>query len=103
MTRYSYFTILVERFTNHISAQNTSSMNMEWIEHKIMILKRSNKYQLFGNVITLKIFLLTTASVIHLFIGQKFFKTSFYTEPKITNCKDETINHWNIYLLFDLL
>ena len=28
---------------------------------------------------------------------QKF--CSFFMEPKITNCKDETVNHANIYLL----
>ena len=28
---------------------------------------------------------------------------NIFTEPKISNCKDQTINGLNIYLLFDLL
>ena len=38
----------------------------------------------------------------NLFIEYKFFKHIF-TEPKIANCKDPTINHSNIYLIFDLI
>ena len=41
----SYFTILVEVFTNHILAERTYFTNhREWIEHKIMVLKPANKY-----------------------------------------------------------
>ena len=43
----SYFAILVEVFTNHILAENTYFMNhAEWTEHKIMVLKLANKYQI---------------------------------------------------------
>ena len=43
----SYFTILVEIFTNRILAENTYFANhIEWTEHKITILKPANKYQL---------------------------------------------------------
>ena len=38
----------------------------------------------------------------NLFIEYKFLKHIF-TEPKIANCKDPTINHSNIYLIFDLI
>ena len=43
----SYFTILVERFTNYILAENTYFTNlMQWTEHKIMVLKPSDKYRI---------------------------------------------------------
>ena len=43
----SYFMILFEVFTNHISAENSYFMNhMEWREHKIMIFKPPNKYHI---------------------------------------------------------
>ena len=46
-TRDSYFTILVEVFTNRNLAENAYFMNhMEWTEHKIMALKSANKYQI---------------------------------------------------------
>ena len=44
-TRDSYFTILVEVFTNHISAELTYFTNhIEWMEHKIMGYKPANRY-----------------------------------------------------------
>ena len=46
-TRDSWFTILVEVFTNHILAKNTFLTNhIERPEHKITILKSANKYQI---------------------------------------------------------
>ena len=43
-TRDSYFTILVEVFTNYILAENTNFTNHSgWTEHKIMVLKTANK------------------------------------------------------------
>ena len=46
-TRDSYFTILVEVFTNHISTKSTHFTNhIERTEHSIMVLKLSNKYQI---------------------------------------------------------
>ena len=41
------------------------------------------------------------SSIIHFFIKQKICK-QYFTKPKLTNCKDETINHSSIYLLFEL-
>ena len=46
-TRDSYFTNGVEVFTNHILAENTYFTNQrERIDHKIMVLKPVNKYQI---------------------------------------------------------
>ena len=46
-TRDSYFTILVEVFTNHILAENTNFTNqIGWTEHEIMVLKPANKYKI---------------------------------------------------------
>ena len=48
-TRDSYFTILVEVFTNHILAENMIdfriyfTIHLGWTEHKIMVLKPANK------------------------------------------------------------
>ena len=40
MNRDSYITILVEVFTNHISAEKIYFINhIEWTKHKIMALK----------------------------------------------------------------
>ena len=47
MTRDSYFTVLVEVFTIHILAEDTYFTNhVEWTEHKTMVLKPTNKYQI---------------------------------------------------------
>ena len=51
--------------------------------------------KLFDNVIISKTYLLIISSTIHFFI--------IVWQSKITNCKDETTNHWNIYLQFDFL
>ena len=43
-TRDSYFTILVEVFTNHMLAESTYFTNhIDWTEHKIMAIKSANK------------------------------------------------------------
>ena len=47
MTCDSYFTILVEVFTNHTLAENTYFTNhTERTEHTIVVLKPANKYQI---------------------------------------------------------
>ena len=58
--------------------------------------------KLFDKVIILKALLLLIPSIIHFFIKQKFCKYHFLWGAKI-NWKDKTINHSNIYFLFDLL
>ena len=46
-TRDSYFTILFEVLTNHLLAENTCFTNhIESTEHKIMVFKPANKYQI---------------------------------------------------------
>ena len=46
-THDSDFTILVEVFMNHISAENTYFTNhIEWTNHKIMAFKSANRYQI---------------------------------------------------------
>ena len=51
----SYFTILVEVFTNHILAESTYfTSRIERTEHSIMVLKLSNKYQIIWQCHSLK-------------------------------------------------
>ena len=46
-TRDLYFMILLEVFTNYILAENTYFINqIEHTEHKVMVLKTANEYQL---------------------------------------------------------
>ena len=75
-TRDSYFTILVEVFTNHILAKDR-----EWREHKILI----DDFH----------------GIILFFIKQKFCKHHFL-RSRNNKLKDEIINHSKLYLLFDL-
>ena len=56
MTHDSYFTILVKVFTNHILAENSCfTIWIEWTEHKIIVLKPANKYQIIWNCHNFKI------------------------------------------------
>ena len=98
MSRDSYFTIPVEVFMNNISAENTCFTN-----HIV------NRTQDCG--------LKTYKYLANYLLMSKFWKHSYrrfpasfssvlsknFSEPKRTNCKDETVNLPSIYLLFDLL
>ena len=96
ITRNSYFTTLVEVFTNHILAENTFSqiIYISWTEHKSTVLKSINKQQIiqhchnFKNILINNFFLLS--------------KSLLFTELKITYWKDKAIKHSNIYLLCNL-
>ena len=69
-TRDSYFTILVEVFTNHILVENTYFTNpIEWTEHTITVLQVFLQVctKLFSNVIMLKTFLSTISSIMFLY------------------------------------
>ena len=84
----SYFTILVEVFSNQIFAENMYFTNhMEWTD---IIMS------LFSNVIIVITFLLMIFTIVHFFIKLKFCKHHFY-RPKITKCKDKTITQTFIY------
>ena len=103
-TRDSYFTTLVGVFTDHILAKNIFTNRIEWTEHKIMVLKPTNKYQIIRQCHNFKNILI--GNLQHqpfLSIERKFCKRHFFTEPKTTYWKDKAINHSNIYLLCDLL
>ena len=87
-THDSYFTILVEVFTNHILAENTYFANrIEWTKHSIMVLRLSNKYQIILHHNNFK----------NILVDDHPF---FFSKLKITNWKDETINHSNIYYYY---
>ena len=93
------FTILVEVFTNHTSAENTYFTNhIEWTECKIIGFKPTSRHQIIRQSLLLMI-----SIIIHFFVKQNLSQTSFFTKPNKMNCKDETVNHSNIYLLFDSL
>ena len=55
-----------------------------------MVLKTKNKYP----IIRQQRFTASSTS-----LSSKMFEASFFTEPKITNWKDETINRSNSYLI----
>ena len=87
-THDSYFTILVEVFTNHILAENTYFANrIEWTKHSIMVLRLSNKYQIILHHNNFK----------NILVDDHPF---FFSKLKITNWKDGTINHSNIYYYY---
>ena len=73
MTHDSYFTILVEVFTNHISAELSYFTNhIEQIEHKIMSFKPTNRYQIFQQSVLSMIYI-----IIHFFAKQMLCKHYF--------------------------
>ena len=83
-TRDSYFTILVEVFTNHIAAENTYFTNhIEWTEHATMVLKPANKYQIIW-----KSYNFRTGITDDFFMSKSFLNITFYgTEnPKLLSC-----------------
>ena len=82
----SYFTILVEVFTNHISDKNTYFINhIKWPEHKVPVLKPANKYQVIWQCHSFKSILLTITSIIHFFYWVKDLEASLFTKLKMTN------------------
>ena len=106
MTCDSDFTILVEVFTSHILVENTYFMNhIELTEHKIMVLKHSNKYQistkLFGNATTLKNIYISDFQHHSISLLSRSLSNIFMV-LKITNCKDQTIIQIFIYYLIYL-
>ena len=83
MTHDSYFMILVKVFTNHILVENIYFANhIEWAKHKIMVLKRANKYQIIWQDDKYKKFLLTVTSFSYFFLKQKFIKHHFLWSQK---------------------
>ena len=97
-TRDSYFTNGVGVFTNHILAENTYFTNKrEWTDHKIMVLKPENKYQIIRQRHISRNILITDFQH-HLFLcWAKVVNIKFFTDPQITNYKDETIIYYFIY------
>ena len=77
-TRDSYFTILVEVFTNHILAENRYFMNyIESTENKTIVLKPQTSTKLLDNLIILTTFLSMISTINHFFIKRKFCKHYF--------------------------
>ena len=74
-----YFTILVQVFMNHILAESTYIsrliIHIEWIEHKIIVLKSANKKRIIQHQ-NILIYSWFPASSIF-FIKQKFFRYQF--------------------------
>ena len=102
-TRDSYFTILVDVFTNHILVENTYfTKHLGWTKQNNMVLKAAKKYiiircHIFENILIEHFFH-------ELFLYRaKVLQTSFFMETKTTRWWNETINHSSNYLLFDLL
>ena len=78
----------------YFSRKHTFHESFEWTEHKIMILKPANKYQIIRQ---------QWFTLLSIFLSNKSFGNIIFYRAEITNWKDETINCSNIYLLFDLL
>ena len=73
MTCDSYFTILVEVFTNHTLAENTYFTNhIERTEHTIVVLKPANKYQI------IRCHSFITILINDFFMSKRFVKINFY-------------------------
>ena len=97
--RDSYFTILVEVFTNHILPVNTYFTNRrEWTEHKIIVLKPASKYKAIWQRYFFRNILSSISSIIYLSVEQKcFVKIIFYGR---VNIKSQIRDN---YLLFHIL
>ena len=67
--------------------------SFEGTEHKIIVSKSANKYQIIWH---------RRFTVLSISLSDKSFGNVIFYGAKITNCKDETINLSNVYLLFDL-
>ena len=104
--RDSYFTILVKVFNNHIFYRKHKfhrSYRIS-IEHKIMVLKPAIKYEIIWYTSPKFETILINDFWHHsIYLLSKRFSNIIFTEPKITNFKNETIGHSKTYLLFDLL
>ena len=99
MTHDLYFTILVEVFMNRILAENMYLTNhIECTEHKIMVLKPANKYQIIWYCHNFENILIDDFGHDSIPLLRKRFSNIIFA-----NCKDQTINNSNIYLLLDLL
>ena len=82
----------------HFSNKHIFLNYIVWTEHKILVLKLANKYRIIQQYHNFENIFIDNFHH-HPFL----YWASFYTEPKMTNWKDETISHWNIYLTFDLV
>ena len=98
-THDSYFMILVEVFTNHILAQNRTQDSLR----SDYGLKTSKQVPIFGKCHNFENIFIEHFQHYSISLLSKSFSNIIFTEPQITNCEEQTINHSNIYLLFDLL
>ena len=72
-TRDSYFTILIDYFMNHISAEIRNFTNhIKWTGLKIMGFKPANMYQIIRQSLLFMI-----SIIIHFFVNQKLYKHYF--------------------------
>ena len=74
-----------------------------WTKYKTMFLKPENKNQINWQCYNFKNILINDFHHQPFLCWAKVLQTLFFRELKITNWKDQTINHSNIYFLFDLL
>ena len=90
-------TILVEVFTNHISAENTYFTNyLEWTEHKIMGFKPANRYRIIRQSLLFMI-----SIIIHFFVNQKLCKHYVYgAEHNKLQSKTLTIQTFIYYWIY---
>ena len=68
-----------------------------------MVLKPANKYQIIRQRLYFKSILINNFQQHLISLLSTSFPNIILTELKMKNCKDETISHSNISLLFDLL
>ena len=95
ITRDSYFTILVEVFTNHIVAENTYFANhIEWIEHAVVVLKPANKYQIIWQCYNFR-----TGITDKFFMSKSFLNLIFYGTEN-DKLQQFTIQIFIYYLIF---
>ena len=102
----SWFVFLDSSWSFHASENTYFTNHVEWREHKVMTSKLANKYQIIWQCNSFKSTLIDYFHRLFPASSISFSSKSFvniFTEQKITNWKDDTINHSNIYFLFDLL
>ena len=87
MTQDSYFTILVEVFTNHVLAENPYFTNhTELLEYKIMVLKPANKYPVIWQCLNFKSIIHNNFQYHSFLYGVKALQISTFMEFKMINC-----------------
>ena len=88
----------------YVSRKYIFHESYEWTEHRIMVLKPANKYQIIWWCPNFENILINDFRQHSISLLSTSFSDIIFTEANIINIlQKQTIKHSNIYLLFDLL